>query len=114
MIKGCIAFIKWTAEFVWELPIDIELLVLWIKGYKYYALDPSFFNVFSIQSLKAGAIVKVEPREYPHFPKIRPIHKKVGEPFVILDIDHIAHSKKWAVIRLAPPRISVKKGGEEI
>ena len=100
VVKGFIAFVKWTAEFVWELPITIAVLADWIKGYKYYDLDSAFFDVSLPQTLKAGAIIKVEHRKYPHDPKIRPIHKAVGDPFVILDINHIAHREKWALVRL--------------
>ena len=111
MIKRCLALIKWIAEFVWELPIAMGLLAYWIKGYKYYALDSSF-NTFPIQTLKAGMRVKVERRKYPDDPKIHPLHKDVGETFVILDIDHIAYSKKWAFIRLGTSNTSPSVGRE--
>ena len=98
-IKPCIGVVKWIVQEIKELPITFAILSDWIKGYKYYAVDSSFFNVYPPQTLKAGAIVKVEPRKYPHYPIIRPIHKVVGEAFVILEIDHIAYSKKWALVR---------------
>ena len=102
-IKAGIAAIKWIVQAIKNIPLTIDLFIFWIKGYKYYAIDASFFDVFPPQTLKAGAIVKVEHRKYPHYPKIRPIHKAVGERFVILDIDHIAYSKKWALVRLGQP-----------
>ena len=99
-IKPFIAAVKWIVQKIKDIPITIRLLVNWIKGLRYYAIDSSFFDVFPPQTLKAGAIVKVENRNYPHDPKIRPNHKAVGETFVILEIDHIAYSKKWGVMRL--------------
>ena len=99
-IKGCIRVLKWIVQEIKDIPITIRMLTDCIKGYKYYAIDSSFFDTFPLQTLKTGTIVKVENRKYPHDPKIRPIHKVVGERYVVLGIDHISHSKKWALMRL--------------
>ena len=79
-----------------NLILDIKILLDVIKGYKYYSLH----SAVDTSSIQVGRAIRIEKRDKHAYDRILPIHKVVGELYIITGVDCIHRLDKWALLKV--------------